>query len=67
MKTRLIYNFAIKFRRITKKMSEETKAADPAIPGPDEDSLFDKIVKRQIPSTVVYEDDLCMAFRDITP
>ncbi|CAM6079938.1 unnamed protein product [Sphagnum tenellum] len=30
-------------------------------------TLFDKIVSRQIPSTVVYEDDKVLAFRDISP
>ena len=48
-------------------MSEEEKAQTPSIPKDDEDSIFDLIVKRKIPSTVVYEDDEVMAFRDITP
>lgn len=48
-------------------MSEEEKAQTPSIPKEDEDSIFDLIVKRKIPSTVVYEDDQVMAFRDITP
>jgi histidine triad (HIT) family protein len=30
-------------------------------------TLFDKIVSKQIPSTVVYEDDKVLAFRDISP
>ncbi|MQL90696.1 hypothetical protein Taro_023292 [Colocasia esculenta] len=30
-------------------------------------SLFDKIISREIPSTVVYEDDKVLAFRDINP
>ncbi|PNX74714.1 14 kDa zinc-binding protein, partial [Trifolium pratense] len=28
---------------------------------------FDKIIKKEIPSTVVYEDDKVLAFRDIQP
>lgn len=48
-------------------MSEEEKAQTPSIPKEDEDSIFDLIVKRKIPSAVVYEDDQVMAFRDITP
>ena len=32
-----------------------------------EDCLFCKIVKKEIPSTVVYEDDEILAFRDIHP
>ena len=31
------------------------------------DCLFCKILKGEIPSTKVYEDDLCFAFRDIAP
>lgn len=30
-------------------------------------TLFEKIVAREIPATVVYEDDLVLAFRDINP
>jgi histidine triad (HIT) family protein len=30
-------------------------------------TLFEKIIARQIPSDIVYEDDLVLAFRDITP
>ncbi len=31
------------------------------------DTLFHKIVRREIPATVVYEDDDVMAFKDIHP
>jgi histidine triad (HIT) family protein len=30
-------------------------------------TLFEKIVARQIPAQIVYEDDLVLAFRDIAP
>jgi histidine triad (HIT) family protein len=30
-------------------------------------TLFEKIAAREIPSTIVYEDDLVLAFRDINP
>lgn len=30
-------------------------------------TIFAKIIKREIPADIVYEDDLCMAFRDIQP
>jgi histidine triad (HIT) family protein len=32
-----------------------------------EDTIFGKIIRREIPADIVYEDDLCLAFRDITP
>ena len=30
-------------------------------------TIFTKIINREIPADIVYEDDLCLAFRDITP
>jgi histidine triad (HIT) family protein len=31
------------------------------------DTLFAKIIKRQIPADIVYEDDVCLAFNDVNP
>ena len=31
------------------------------------DTIFGKIIKREIPANIVYEDDQCLAFRDINP
>jgi histidine triad (HIT) family protein len=30
-------------------------------------TIFTKIINRQIPADIVYEDELCLAFRDINP
>jgi histidine triad (HIT) family protein len=30
-------------------------------------TIFDKIIAGEIPSDVIHEDDICLAFRDITP
>jgi histidine triad (HIT) family protein len=30
-------------------------------------TLFEKICAREIPATIVFEDDRCIAFRDISP
>lgn len=30
-------------------------------------TIFAKIIDREIPADIVYEDDLCLAFRDINP
>jgi histidine triad (HIT) family protein len=30
-------------------------------------TVFKKIIDREIPAQIVYEDDLCLAFRDIHP
>lgn len=32
-----------------------------------EDTIFGKIIRKEIPADIVYEDDLCLAFKDITP
>ena len=31
------------------------------------ETIFSKIINREIPADIVYEDDLCMAFKDINP
>jgi histidine triad (HIT) family protein len=31
------------------------------------ENLFTKIISREIPADIVYEDDLCLAFNDINP
>lgn len=30
-------------------------------------TIFSKIIRREIPADIVYEDELCMAFRDVNP
>lgn len=30
-------------------------------------TVFGKIIRRELPADIVYEDDLCLAFRDIRP
>ena len=32
-----------------------------------EKTIFQKIIDREIPAEIVFEDDLCMAFKDINP
>jgi HIT domain len=54
------------------KMADEIEAAriaastDPAI-NPAAPTFFDKLIKKEIPTNILYEDDLCMAFSDINP
>jgi histidine triad (HIT) family protein len=31
------------------------------------DNIFQKIIDRKIPANIVYEDDQCLAFKDINP
>ncbi|ETN64494.1 protein kinase C inhibitor [Anopheles darlingi] len=47
-------------------MSDEVakaQAADPAA----EDTIFGKILRKEIPCTFIHEDDKCVAFNDISP
>jgi histidine triad (HIT) family protein len=32
-----------------------------------QDNIFQKILDKQIPADIVYEDNLCVAFRDVKP
>ena len=32
-----------------------------------QDTLFTKIIRREIPADILYEDDLCVCFKDINP
>uniref|UniRef100_A0A2N9GQX5 HIT domain-containing protein n=1 Tax=Fagus sylvatica TaxID=28930 RepID=A0A2N9GQX5_FAGSY len=47
-------------------MASEKEAAVAAVPS-DSPTIFDKIINKEIPSKVVYEDDKVLAFRDISP
>lgn len=31
------------------------------------DTIFSKIIDKEMPADIVYEDDLCLAFRDVNP
>lgn len=46
-------------------MSMETGVAPPE--NDSEDTIFGKISRGEIPADIVYEDDQCMAFRDLNP
>ncbi len=32
-----------------------------------EDTIFSRIIRREIPANIVYEDEHCLAFRDVNP
>ena len=46
-------------------MSNEVAAAQAAKPGGD--TIFGKIIRKEIPATIVYEDDDALAFNDVNP
>jgi histidine triad (HIT) family protein len=31
------------------------------------ETIFAKIIRREVPATIEYEDDLCLAFHDVSP
>ncbi|KAK4485601.1 hypothetical protein RD792_008244 [Penstemon davidsonii] len=50
----------------TAAMASEKEAALAAVPS-DSPTIFDKIINKEIPANIVYEDDKVLAFRDINP
>ena len=52
-------------KRNMSSSSEEMKAKLSKDTG--EETIFDKIIRKEIPSTVVFEDDDILAFRDVNP
>ena len=46
--------------------ADQAKSTDPAI-NPQAPTFFDKLVSKEIPADLIYEDDLCIAFNDIAP
>ncbi|XP_038592971.1 histidine triad nucleotide-binding protein 1 [Micropterus salmoides] len=46
-------------------MADEMAKAQAAQPGGD--TIFGKIVRKEIPANIIYEDDQCVAFPDISP
>ena len=45
----------------------EGEQARAQVAQPEEVTIFDKIVRKEIPATIIYEDEQCLAFRDIAP
>ncbi|KAJ6300760.1 hypothetical protein OIU76_021536 [Salix suchowensis] len=61
---------AVLTSHFTATMSSEKDAALAAAAAPppaDSPTIFDKIINKEIPAKVVYEDDKVLAFRDIAP
>ncbi|CAN0486635.1 unnamed protein product, partial [Hapterophycus canaliculatus] len=50
---------------------EKAKAVAAAGAGAGDDggaeTIFDKIISKAIPADIIHEDDLCLAFKDISP
>ena len=46
-------------------MTSEVQKAQSAQPGGD--TIFGKIIRKEIPAKIVHEDDICLAFHDVSP
>uniref|UniRef100_A0A8C8AHC5 Histidine triad nucleotide binding protein 1 n=4 Tax=Telluraves TaxID=3073808 RepID=A0A8C8AHC5_9STRI len=49
----------------TAAMADEISRAQAARPGGD--TIFGKIIRKEIPASIIYEDEQCLAFHDISP
>jgi len=48
-----------------RNMASEVEKAQTAAPG--SDTIFGKILRKEIPCDFIYEDDQCVAFKDVSP
>ncbi|XP_074851143.1 adenosine 5'-monophosphoramidase HINT1 [Carettochelys insculpta] len=46
-------------------MADEIRKAQAARPGGD--TIFGKIIRKEIPAKIIFEDERCLAFHDISP
>lgn len=49
------------------KNEEAAAISEAAVANAGTPTIFDKIIRKEIPSTIVYEDEKVLAFRDINP
>ncbi|CAK1546403.1 unnamed protein product [Leptosia nina] len=55
---------AIAVRRPYSDEVKRAQASSVASPGP---TIFDKIISKEIKADIIYEDDFCLAFNDVSP
>ena len=48
-------------------MSSEVDQAKSAKLDEGQDTIFSKIIDKTIPAKIIFEDDLCLAFHDVSP
>ncbi|KAK9730494.1 HIT domain [Popillia japonica] len=51
----------------SKIMGSEVERAQQAIHEANKPTIFDKIISKEIPADIIYEDDGCLAFNDVNP
>ena len=47
--------------------AEKARAVAAAGTSAETETIFDKIIRREIPADVVFENSYCLAFRDVNP
>ncbi|KAK5649502.1 hypothetical protein RI129_000531 [Pyrocoelia pectoralis] len=55
------------FNANIRSMTSEVEKAQHAKWNKNESTIFDKIIQKQIPADIIYEDDHCLAFNDVNP
>ncbi|CAG9320826.1 unnamed protein product [Blepharisma stoltei] len=63
----MLTRIAKRLTLISRSLSEVDRAKIARPPAENEDTLFGKIARKEIPANIVYEDDKVLAFRDISP
>ncbi|KAJ8977697.1 hypothetical protein NQ317_005430, partial [Molorchus minor] len=51
----------------TVAMSSEEKKAKAAKYDTSKETIFDKIIAKQLPADIIFEDEKCLAFNDVNP
>ncbi|XP_046384378.1 histidine triad nucleotide-binding protein 1-like isoform X2 [Ischnura elegans] len=59
--------YRIKGFPVNRAISSEVEKAQTAAKNPDTVTIFDKILSKEIPADIIYEDDQCLAFNDVNP
>ncbi|KAL3534798.1 hypothetical protein ACH5RR_003259 [Cinchona calisaya] len=62
----VLHNHLSTQKKPTMASEKEAALAAAAVPA-DSPTIFDKIINKEIPANIVYEDDKVLAFRDINP
>lgn len=57
----------LRFRMMSDQSDQKQDTVPPIPTDMTQPTLFDKILNKEIPADVVYEDEQCLAFRDINP
>lgn len=54
-------------RSFSDEVGKAAAAAAAGIQSSAKATIFDKIISREIPADIIYEDDKCLAFNDVAP